>query len=72
MKFSQWLIETLKARELSQAELARKIGITKAAVNRWTLGLSVPTLKIHEMNRLCNALSCDLEEIAQVVDEDSR
>lgn len=41
------ICDTIKALRdtagISQAELARKIGVTRSSVNAWEMGLSVPT-----------------------------
>jgi transcriptional regulator with XRE-family HTH domain len=44
MKFSDWLIEHMKEKEWSQADLARKSGLTRAAVNNYVLGSGMPNL----------------------------
>ena len=51
------ICDTIKAlREqsgLSQSSLAKKLGVTRSAVNAWEMGLSVPTAQyIVELSRL--------------------
>lgn len=38
------IIKTLREENgISQSELAKKIGVTRSAVNAWEMGLSIPT-----------------------------
>ena len=43
--FAAWLDATMKARGLSQAELARVVGVADAQVSRWRRGQVVPTVR---------------------------
>jgi transcriptional regulator with XRE-family HTH domain len=43
--FSSWLNATMRARGLSQAELARIVGVADAQVSRWRRGHVVPTVR---------------------------
>jgi transcriptional regulator with XRE-family HTH domain len=45
MQFAAWLDTTMKNRGLSQAELARAVGVADAQVSRWRRGQVVPTLR---------------------------
>jgi transcriptional regulator with XRE-family HTH domain len=38
LKFSGWLRDEMAQRGLNQAELARRVGVSKAAVNKWVKG----------------------------------
>jgi transcriptional regulator with XRE-family HTH domain len=40
--FGDWLSDELSRREWSQRLLARKVGVTSAAVSRWVRGLDTP------------------------------
>jgi transcriptional regulator with XRE-family HTH domain len=42
------ILEKMKKKKISQAELARRIGISHAMVNRWFLGKASPRLKNYE------------------------
>lgn len=44
-QFSSWLNATMRARGLSQAELARIVGVADAQVSRWRRGHVVPTVR---------------------------
>lgn len=40
---------------ITQAELGKKLGVTRSAVNSWEMGLSIPQLKhVIEMARIFN------------------
>src|SRR3954465_9634727 len=43
--FAVWLDATMKNRGLSQAELARAVGVADAQVSRWRRGQVVPTVR---------------------------
>ena len=41
--------------QISQAELARRLGVTRSSVNAWEMGLSVPTTQfVAEMAKIFN------------------
>jgi transcriptional regulator with XRE-family HTH domain len=43
--FAHWLNVTMQSRGLSQAELARAVGVADTQVSRWRRGQVVPTLR---------------------------
>lgn len=43
--FARWLNVTMQSRGLSQAELARAVGVADTQVSRWRRGQVVPTLR---------------------------
>ena len=44
--------------DISQAELARRLGVTRSSVNAWELGISMPTIQyVIEMARLWHVTS---------------
>jgi transcriptional regulator with XRE-family HTH domain len=43
--FARWLDVTMQSRGLSQAELARAVGVADTQVSRWRRGQVVPTLR---------------------------
>lgn len=44
--------------ELTQADLARKLGLTRSSINAWEMGLSVPSTNyIVELSKLFNVSS---------------
>lgn len=43
--FCERIAEMRKNLGITQAELGRKLGVTRSAVNTWEMGLSIPQLK---------------------------
>ncbi len=54
---------------LTQAELAKRLGVTRSAVNSWEMGLSIPQLKyVIEMSEIFNTtIDSMLKSSQQVV-----
>lgn len=54
---------------LTQAELAKRLGVTRSAVNSWEMGLSIPQLKyVIEMSEIFNTtIDSMLKSSKQVV-----
>ncbi len=52
--FAAWLEMTMRTRGLSQAQLARTMGVGETQVSRWRRGLAVPT--VHSLQRLAETL----------------
>jgi transcriptional regulator with XRE-family HTH domain len=52
--FGTWLSATMRDRGLSQAEVARRIGVDDAQVSRWRRGLVVPS--VGHLQRIADAL----------------
>ncbi|MGA7672619.1 MAG: helix-turn-helix domain-containing protein [Nitrolancea sp.] len=48
--FPAWLGLTMRARGISQAQLARSMGVGETQVSRWRRGLAIPT--VHSLQRL--------------------
>ena len=60
-----WLTATMRSRDLSQAELARTLGVADAQVSRWRRGQVVPSVR--HLQRLADALAvprADLDRLA--------
>lgn len=53
-RFTAWLNTTMQSRQLSQAELARAVGVADAQVSRWRRGQVVPTVR--SLQRLAETL----------------
>ncbi len=53
-RFPAWLELTMRARGMSQAQLARSMGVGETQVSRWRRGLAVPT--VHSLQRLAETL----------------
>ena len=64
-RFPVWLEATMRSRGLSQAQLARRMGVAETQVSRWRRGLAVPT--VHSLQRLADTLDVprgSLEQLA--------
>ena len=55
------IIEALKQRGLTQAELAQKIGVTQSMISHYASGRTLPALDT--LSRLCTVLDLDAHEI---------
>jgi transcriptional regulator with XRE-family HTH domain len=51
--FAQWLHTTMQNRNLSQAAMARTLGVADAQVSRWRRGQVVPT--VHTLQQIADA-----------------
>src|ERR671939_1416381 len=61
MSFPAWLEASMHRRGLSQAELARAVGVADAQVSRWRRGQVVPT--VHHLQRIADALEVPRAEL---------
>ena len=64
-RLGAWLAATMRSRELSQADLARTLGVADAQVSRWRRGQVVPSVR--HLQRLADALAvprADLDRLA--------
>lgn len=60
-KIGMFISENRKKQNLTQEELAEKIGVSKNAVSKWERGLNLPDASI--MQELCNILKISLNEL---------
>ncbi|MBO4449180.1 MAG: helix-turn-helix transcriptional regulator, partial [Clostridiales bacterium] len=61
VKIGRFIAECRKAKGLTQAALAEKLGITDRAVSKWETGKSLPDASI--MLVLCKLLEFDVNEL---------
>ena len=61
VKIGKFIAECRKAKGLTQAALAEKLGITDRAVSKWETGKSLPDASI--MLELCKLLEFDVNEL---------
>ena len=54
LKFAERLREVLEVNKISQAELARKVGMAQSTVNKYCAGKKEPSLKV--LFAICQAL----------------
>lgn len=62
--FPAWLAAAMRSRGLSQAQLARTMGVREAQVSRWRRGLAVPT--VQSLQRLAEALGVSRATLEQL------
>lgn len=48
-------------RDLTQAEFARKIGVSESTIRNWESNKSAPRADL--MPKICNVLNCEIEDI---------
>ncbi|MFJ1589798.1 helix-turn-helix domain-containing protein [Kitasatospora albolonga] len=61
MDFGPWLARQLKQSGMSQADLAQRVGLTRAAVSAWITGRATP--REETINKIAKALGTDLGTI---------
>ncbi len=61
MPFADWLREQMRARDLSNADLARQVNVGRVTVTSWLRGRSVPYTET--CTRLAAALDVPLDEV---------
>lgn len=61
MKFYEKLSVLRKKNNMSQEQLADRLGVSRQAVSKWELGSSVPDME--KMMQLCKILNCNLEDL---------
>lgn len=61
MRFSEKLPKLRKENNLSQEQLADKLGVSRQAVSKWESGNSYPDME--KMLQICKILNCHLEDI---------
>jgi len=60
-EFQKNLCQLLKENNLSQSELARRIGVSSHTINKYCLGINEP--KFETLRLICHILKCTYEEI---------
>jgi len=60
------LMERLDSLQISQTELADKIGVTRQVVSLWIHGKSGISLK--RINKVCEILSVEKAEISRIIE----
>lgn len=61
IKIGKFISESRKSKEITQEQLAEKLGVSKNAVSKWERGLNLPDVSI--MQELCNILEISLNEL---------
>lgn len=70
IKIGKFIAQCRKSKQLTQAELAEKLGITDRAISKWETGKGMPDSSI--MIDLCNILGINVNELlsGEVIDMD--
>lgn len=66
MKFCDKLVKQRKNNNISQEQLADRLGVSRQAVSKWESGLSMPDME--KIMQLCKILNCSLEDL---IDDDA-
>ena len=61
MKFCDKLSKLRKQNNITQEQLADRLNMSRQAVSKWELGVSIPDMD--KMIQLCNILNCTLEDL---------
>ena len=61
LKFGNFIKELRKEKNMTQKDLAKKIGLTDKAISKWERGLSFPDITM--LGSLAEALDVDVSEI---------
>src|SRR5436309_6575509 len=64
-RFAGWLSNTMSSRGLSQAQLARSVGVADTQVSRWRRGQVVPTVQY--LQRLADTFGIERITLDQLV-----
>jgi transcriptional regulator with XRE-family HTH domain len=63
--FAQWLSVTMQRRGLSQAEVAREVGVADAQISRWKRGQVTPSVRyLHRIAETFHVPRAHLEQMA--------
>jgi len=63
--FARWLDATMQSRSLSQAEVAREMGVADAQVSRWRRGQVTPSVRsLHQIAATFDVPRANLERMA--------
>jgi transcriptional regulator with XRE-family HTH domain len=65
VRFGGWLAATMQSRGLSQAQLARSVGVADTQVSRWRRGHVVPTVQY--LQRLADTFGVDRVTLDRLV-----
>lgn len=61
IKIGKFISESRKSKQITQEQLAEKLGVSKNAVSKWERGLNLPDASI--MQELCYTLGISLNEL---------
>lgn len=61
MKFCEKLVKLRKNNNMSQEQLADRLGVSRQAVSKWESGISMPDME--KIMQLCKILNCSLDDL---------
>ncbi|MGG6264275.1 helix-turn-helix transcriptional regulator [Leptolyngbya sp. AN03gr2] len=64
--------ELRQSRRLSQRRVAEAIEVSTQTIRNWEKGRSEPSLKVDQIESLCQILQCSLSELAEAIRESKR
>ena len=65
LSFPQWFRLRRDMADLTQAQMAKDLGVKPQAVSNWENGVSIPRLNPDQTLKLCRLLKVNLEELAR-------
>ena len=65
MKFCEKLVKLRKNNNMSQEQLADRLGVSRQAVSKWESGISMPDME--KIMQLCKILNCSLDDLVDDV-----
>lgn len=65
------LVEVMKNNELSQRDMAVKLGVSQKALQNWLSQEGIPRLRTSSIIKLSNALNIDIKTIAALISPDN-
>ena len=65
LSFAQWLKLRRDIANLSQAEIAKALGVKPQTISNWENGVSQPSLNPEQTFKLCSLLKISLEDLVK-------
>ena len=65
LNFAQWLRLRRDILDLTQAQLAEKIGVKPSTISSWEKRVNNPGLDPYQMKRLCDTLEVSLDDLSK-------
>jgi transcriptional regulator with XRE-family HTH domain len=65
LSFSQWLRLRRDLANVTQAQIAKELGVRPQAVSNWEKGVSIPKLNPEQTLKLCSILKISLDELVK-------
>lgn len=65
LPFPQWFKLRRSMANLTQAQIAKALGVKPTTISNWEKGVSIPSLNPDQTNILCSLLKVELDELAK-------